>query len=325
MNKIKKDLPWVEKYRPRKLSYIVGNENIKNRFKLMIEQKSVPNMILIGPSGCGKTTMTLCLARDITGNYFRDAVLELNSSDDRGIKSIRENIKNFVQRKILIDGNINNCQQKIIILDEADSMTSEAQKALLSIMESYRNSSFIFLCSNIVSLIEAIQSRCIIMKFNEISEEDTCQYLKKICAYEKIKYTEKGIKTISKISNNDIRMAINLLQTCAYGHEIITSKNIYDFADLPYMELTDNILNECLNGNFREAYKQYMDLNRKGYDNDDIVSALFNCVKDKENVDEKIKIEYMKKIGKMVIKIKEFMDTPIQIVGLLASLTYISL
>ena len=252
------------------------------------------------------------------GKYYRDGALELNSSDDRGIKAVREHIKNFVQKKV----NIPNRFHKIIILDEADSMTNEAQKALLSIMELYDDTRFIFLCTKITNMIEAIQSRSIIMKFNKISNDDICRHLRKICASEKIGCTHLGLKTIAQISNGDLRMSINLLQTCAYGHGAITSSNIYDFADLPYMELTDNILNECLNGDFKNGYYKYIDLNRKGYDNNDIVIALFNCTKNKD-MDEYVKIEYMKKIGRMVIKITEFMDSPIQVAGLLAALSKI--
>lgn len=159
------DQPWVEKHRPKIVSDIIGNSAIVERLAYFAENGNCPNIILSGPPGCGKTTSILCMAREVLGEKFSSGVLELNASNDRGIDVVRNKIKDFATRKVTLnqDPEKGKIQHKIIILDEADSMTDSAQQALRRIMEIYSNTTrFALACNDSSKIIEPIQSRCAI-------------------------------------------------------------------------------------------------------------------------------------------------------------------
>ena len=153
------EIPWVEKYRPQILEDVVGNERTIQQLTTIAAQGNMPNLLLVGPPGCGKTTSIWCLARQMLGEAARQAVCELNASDERGIDVVREKIKSFAQQKVNVPSNMH----KIIILNEADSMTSSAQQALRMIMTDYTSTTrFALACNDSSKIIEAIQSRCAI-------------------------------------------------------------------------------------------------------------------------------------------------------------------
>ena len=150
------ELPWIEKYRPEFLSDVVGNGEAVSRLSAIATVGNLPNIILAGPPGIGKTTSILCLAREMLGESYKNAVLELNASDARGIDIVRNKIKMFAQKKVTLPPG----KHKIIILDEADSMTAAAQQALRRTMEIYSATTrFALACNNSTKIIEPIQSR----------------------------------------------------------------------------------------------------------------------------------------------------------------------
>ena len=154
-------LPWVEKYRPTKIDDIVGNKDAVDRLTAIASTGNMPNLIFTGPPGIGKTTSVLCLAHTLLGPSYKDAVLELNASDDRGIDAVRNKIKMFAQKKVTLPPG----RHKIILLDEADSMTSAAQQALRRTMELYSSTTrFALACNASEKIIEPIQSRCAIVR-----------------------------------------------------------------------------------------------------------------------------------------------------------------
>ncbi|KAI5443266.1 Subunit of heteropentameric Replication factor C (RF-C) [Lathyrus oleraceus] len=163
------DVPWVEKYRPSKVVDIVGNEDAVSRLQVIARDGNMPNLILSGPPGTGKTTSILALAHELLGPNYREAVLELNASDDRGIDVVRNKIKMFAQKKVTLPPG----RHKVVILDEADSMTSGAQQALRRTMEIYSNSTrFALACNTSSKIIEPIQSRCAIVRFSRLSDQE---------------------------------------------------------------------------------------------------------------------------------------------------------
>jgi replication factor C subunit 2/4 len=315
------DIPWVEKYRPKELSDIVGNPDIIERFQKMIDTNNLPNIIISGTSGIGKTASILCIAKKLLGDQFNNAVLELNSSDDRGIKTVREQIKTFVNKKVSLPSDT----QKIIILDEADSMTSEAQKALLSIIEmNSQQTRFAFLCNTSSNIIEPIQSRCIILRFRPLKAIDIKNRLIEIANKENIVWDDAGLDILVSNSNNDMRIAINNLQACYYGYSVVNTENISKVVDIPHPEVIKEMIKETLKNNFIGAYHKISFLYQKGYDNADIVNTILHIIKDYDLPDN-IKIEYLKIIGQYYIRLTEAIDSQLQMDGLVAALSMVNM
>ena len=159
----------MEKHRPEFLHEIVGNSEAVSRLQAIAAVGNLPNIILAGPPGIGKTTSVLCLAREMLGDSYKNAVLELNASDARGIDVVRNKIKMFAQKKVTLPPG----RHKLIILDEADSMTAAAQQALRRTMEIFSNTTrFALACNNSTKIIEPIQSRCAVLRYTRLSDAE---------------------------------------------------------------------------------------------------------------------------------------------------------
>ena len=216
---------WVEKYRPRKIKDIVGHENLKEKIKGFIENQSLPHLLFAGPPGTGKTTAVLAIANELFfEESLADNLLELNASDDRGIGIIRDIVKEFAMTLP-----VGKAPYKIIVLDEADSLTSAAQHALRRTMEQYaKTSRFVLLCNYPGKIIEPIQSRCAYFRFSPLVDEKIEERLKLISEKENIKLEEDGLQTLKKICKGDMRKAINILQAASSFSDNVTEKSIYD-------------------------------------------------------------------------------------------------
>lgn len=222
MNNIS-DIMWVEKYRPIKLEQIINQQEIIKGLKNLLKKPNeLPHLLFTGSAGIGKTTAALCLAREILGTNWKRDTLELNASDERGIKMVRERVKEFASiMKLSIDQNEDEKPYKIIILDEADEMTSEAQTALRRIIEdSSKNTRFIFICNYLTHIIQPIQSRCVIFRFSKVAIDEVVKYLKDICKNEGIKFEDVALEKIYEHANGDLRHSINILQAAAVNGNI---------------------------------------------------------------------------------------------------------
>src|SRR6476646_2652792 len=211
------NLMWVEKYRPIKLEHIINQRDIVNGLNNLIKNPyEIPHLLLSGPAGVGKTTAALCIARELLGEEWQRDTLELNASDERGIKMVRERVKEFAAVMKLATRDKNDKPFRIIILDEADEMTSEAQTALRRIIEdSSKTTRFVIICNYISQIIEPIQSRCVVFRFKRIEKEIIENYLKSLCKKEEIKYDDKAIYQILESTNGELRHSINVLQTAS--------------------------------------------------------------------------------------------------------------
>lgn len=211
------DLMWVEKYRPIKLDDVVNQKDIVESLKnLMKEPAGMPHLLFTGPAGVGKTTTALCMSRQLLGEDWKRDTLELNASDERGIKMVRERVKEFASVFKIRTSDREERKFRIIILDEADEMTSEAQTALRRIIEdSSKTTRFVIICNYLSQIIEPIQSRCAIFRFKRIEKEIIENHLKSLCKKEGIKYDDKAISQIFESTNGDLRHSINILQTTA--------------------------------------------------------------------------------------------------------------
>ena len=205
---------WVEKFRPNCLDDISSQEDVIQSLKTCIITQNIPHLLFSGPSGCGKTSTILALARELFGRkYWEDRVIELNASDERGIKVVREKIKRYAQTAVLLDSTIP--PWKIIILDEADNMTTDSQFALRKIMEDYAKvTRFCIICNYHNKIIDPIISRCSLYRFKPVPIQHILSRLKLICKLESTYCTDENIDIIINICRGDMRKAINFLQRC---------------------------------------------------------------------------------------------------------------
>jgi replication factor C small subunit len=262
MNKHFSNLMWVEKYRPEKLDEVIDQKEIIRGLKNLIKNpEEIPHLLFAGPAGVGKTTTALCVAKGLLGEEWQRDTLELNASDERGIKMVRERVKEFAAvMKLTTNNKEDNRPFRIIILDEADEMTQEAQTALRRIIEdSSRTTRFIFICNYLTQIIEPIQSRCVVFRFTRLTNEDIVGHLKVICQIEGVKYDDKALTQIYAATSGDLRHSINILQAAA-GMGSVSLPNVVASIGLSGKFKVGEIIKLALSGKFQDARVKLLEL-----------------------------------------------------------------
>lgn len=307
---------WVEKYRPKTLDEMVNQKDTVERLKSFVKSRNVPHCIFAGPPGTGKTTAALCLARDLYGSGYREHIMELNASDERGINLVRETVKTFARVR-----SIGEIPFKIMILDEADNMTSDAQQALRRTMERYTETCrFILVANYSGKIIEPIQSRCAPFRFSFLPREEHDKYLKHIAEAEDVKLLKDGLDAIFEVCGGDLRRAINTLQAAASLNKPVDAKVVYSITGRAGPADVHKMIEIAMNGNFLEARKQLRDMIQKyGVAGSDIIRQIHMEIF-RVGIPEQWKMKLADIVGEIDYRLVEGADEEVQLSALLARL-----
>ncbi|XP_067931456.1 replication factor C subunit 5-like [Watersipora subatra] len=271
------NLPWVEKYRPRTFDELISHKDILNTINRFVSEDRLPHLLLYGPPGTGKTTTILAVARQLypKNSQFNAAVLELNASDERGIDVVREKVLTFASTRSMFTTGF-----KIIILDEADAMTKDAQNALRRIVEKYtENVRFCFICNYLSKMIPAIQSRCTRFRFAPLSRDQMLPRLQHVSQEENIQVKDDGMRAVVRLAGGDMRRALNMLQSTSLSHDVVTEDSVYTCVGHPLRKDINKIAELMLNKPFNEAFTQIKKIQRdRGLALQDILDDLHTLV-----------------------------------------------
>ncbi len=309
---------WTEKYRPLTLDEVVGQESIVRSLKSFVKNKSLQHLLFLGPAGTGKTTCALAVARELFGENWRQSVLGLNASDERGIDVIRNKVKDFARTKSFGD-----VPFKIIYLDESDALTQEAQQALRRTMEDYTGTCRFVLSANYGSkIISPIQSRCALFRFAPLTDKDLSERLKMISKKENLHLEEKGEKAILEISRGDLRTAINILQAAASTTTKIDEEAIYKVSSKAKPKQIEEVVQLSLSGKFVEARNKLNTIMiEQGLAGEDVIRQIHSIVLNGNlGIPEEKLADLIDKIGEYSFRVIEGSDDRIQLDALLAQI-----
>jgi len=310
--------PFVEKYRPKLLDDVVNQVGIIKRLKQFVKDKSMPHLIFAGPAGTGKTTSALAMVRELYGRKMavNRAYLELNASDARGIDVIRTYIKDFAKARPSLE-----IPFKILILDEADNMTSPAQQALRRTMEKYtKNCRMILICNYSNKIIPPIQSRCVVFRFSLLSSEDIKSRVSYVANEEGIILTPEGLLALVDVSRGDCRRAINYLQSCGTISKKIDQDVVFRVAGEVPPEKIKEILKTALQGELQLSIDLLNDLVKEyGLSGQNIIKNIHREIYELE-IAERMKIELSKLLAEIEYRLSQGGTEEIQLQALLAKI-----
>jgi replication factor C small subunit len=307
---------WIEKYRPLVLDDIVGQDEIVERLKSYVKSGNLPHLLFTGTAGIGKTTSAVALAREFFGDTWQVNFRELNASDERGIDVVRTQIKQFARTAPL-----GGAEFKILFLDEADALTSDAQAALRRTMENFaQNCRFILSCNYSSKIIDPIQSRCAIYRFRPLDRAAISSELKRIAEKEGLSITEEAIDAIVYVSLGDMRKAINAIQGAAIISPAITEDMIYEITSTARPDEIDELLETALKGEYESAESITNDLlYSRGIAPNELINQLYRAVVRKD-FDRQLKVGIISHLGETDFRLSEGAAAEIQIEALIANI-----
>ncbi len=308
---------WTEKFRPTTFEEIKGQKEIIKRIKALVEKKNVPHMLFSGPAGTGKTTTALVIAKQLHGKNWRNNFCELNASNDRGIDTIRNQVKDFAKTM-----GIEADSPKIILLDEADALTKEAQQALRRTMETYSNSCRFILSCNVASkIIDPIKSRCAIFKFKQLDKEEITSIIENIASKEGLKIDNDVALILYEHCKGDVRQLQNILQSGSATTKNIDKNQIKEFITSVESKEIVEVLKLAVNKNFIESRKKLLDIMlNHGLSGLDAIKQIQREVMNLQIDDEK-KLNIIERCGEIEFRMVEGSDDFIQLEALLAFIT----
>ncbi|XP_072048048.1 replication factor C subunit 5-like [Amphiura filiformis] len=271
-----KNLPWVEKYRPNQLDDLISHREIISTIQKFMEEDRLPHLLFYGPPGTGKTSTILACAKQLySPKEFNSMVLELNASDDRGIGIVRGPVLNFASTRTIFNRGF-----KLVILDEADAMTNDAQNALRRVIEKFtENTRFCLICNYLSKIIPALQSRCTRFRFAPLDMTQMMPRIQHVIDEEKVKVTEDGMTALVTLAKGDMRRSLNILQSTSMAYDTVNEENVYLCTGHPLRSDIESIVDWMLNKDFTTAYNNIMQLKTlKGLALQDILTEVHTYV-----------------------------------------------
>lgn len=305
----KQTLPWIEKYRPNKLDDIISHSIIIETLNNFIKNNELPHLLFYGPPGTGKTSCITAVAKALYKNKYDVMTMEINASEERGIEVVRNRIMQFATSKSMLFDEQSETPFKLIILDEADAMTPDAQASLRRVIEKYtKNVRFCLICNYIKKIDIAIQSRCTCFRFAPLKKNNIKNKISDIIEKENIKYSNEGIDTIIKRSNGDMRKVLNILQSVSMTYDKVDDINVDKCLGYPCKDDIVNIIDNLLNNSFEESYTVLKNMKElEGFSLTDIIieihdfliNKLLQKTNDKINLSENQIMQIVRNLGKI--------------------------
>ena len=305
---------WTEKYRPSNFEEVKGQKEIVEKEKAFVSTGNMPHLLFSGPAGVGKTTLSLVIAKQLFGESWKQNVLELNASDERGIDVVRVKVKDFARTKAL--GNV---PFKLIYLDESDALTKEAQQALRRTMENYtKTCRFILSCNYSSKIIDPIQSRCAVFRFKPLAEEDIYEMIDKLAAEENLTVPEEVKKALYDVCEGDCRRLENVMQSCAVIKKDFDAELVYSMASVAKPREVKEVLWVAASGDFLASRKKLLSLMLDyGLSGLDVIKQIQKEIWNLELEDRK-KVELIDKCGEVEFRMSEGSDEYVQLESFLA-------
>lgn len=313
---VDRHLPWVEKYRPSSLDDLISHKDIVSTIQRFIQEDKLPHLLFYGPAGTGKTSTILAVARQIySKKEFSSMVLELNASDDRGIGIVREQILTFSSTRTIFKSKF-----KLVILDEADAMTNDAQNALRRVMEKYtENTRFCLICNYLTGIIPAIQSRCTRFRFGPLENEQMKSRLEYVIKTENVTVTSDGLDSVIRLANGDMRKSLNILQCTSLAYDVVDEDNVYTCTGHPLRSDIKSLVDWMLNEDFTTAYDNITRMkNMKGLALQDMLTEVHSYVH-RIDFPPRIRITLLEKMADVEYRLASGTSEKIQLSSLIAA------
>jgi len=314
----KEYLPWIEKYRPKTVDDVASQEEVVNALKRSIESRNLPHLLFYGPPGTGKSSSILAIGRQLYGNeLFKQRVMELNASDERGINVIRTKVKSFAH--VSTSASSNAPPYKLIILDEADSMTADAQSALRRTLEDCsKTTRFCLICNYVSRIIEPLASRCAKFRFKPVGVQFMRERIKYICGQEGVPFTKELADALSLVSGGDLRKAIMLLQSAFTLYEKeITPESIIEVAGRVPQNEIEALMKTASSNDHQKLQTAVQNAVWNGFPAAQIVSQLFDVVVSDSTLDDKQKANIAEQLAITDKCLQDGADETLQLLSLL--------
>jgi replication factor C small subunit len=307
---------WTEKYRPKRFDDVFGQSDVVAKVRAFVGARNLPHLLFVGPAGIGKTTLALVVARELYGENYRENMLELNASDERGIDVVRTKIKDFARTRSLSE-----VPFKLIYLDECDALTKEAQQALRRTMENYTSTCrFVLSCNYASKIIDPIQSRCAVFKFKPLSEAEVTHIVERMQKSEGFTLAPGALDALVNVSEGDVRRLQNILQSCASIAATVTKESVYQMASVAEPKEIKDVLMLAASGQFLQAREKLLKtMLEYGMAGVDVIKQVAKQIWDLDIPDER-KLAFIIACGETEFHIVEGSDEFIQLEALLATL-----